>query len=184
MDEPHSSTLIDALTDVSDPRKARGKHYYWTLLLTLVCSALASGQRSGHGIARWVAEHATILLVRLRPERGRLPSESTLRRALRQVDVAALEQRLAQYTSPIASAAEPQVAVISSQGKILHGQALDGKAVRGASAYGQPPHLVSLVQHTSALRLRSSRNATKSQLLPRSCLAAPGLEWSQPWMRS
>ena len=125
MDEPQYNTLIDALTDVPDPRKARGKQYSWTLLLTLVSSALASGERSGHGIASWVAEHATILVVRLRPERGRLPSESTLRRALRRVDVVALEQRLAHYTSPMAIAAEPQLAVISSQGEILHGQALD-----------------------------------------------------------
>ena len=153
MDEPHSSTLMDALSAVPDPRKARGKQFSWILLLTLVSSALASGERSGHGIACWVAEHASALLAWLHPERGRLPSESTLRRALRRVDVVALEQRLAQYTCPIAVAAEPQVAVISSQGEILQGQALDGKAVRGACAHGQPTHLVSLVQHTSAVTL-------------------------------
>lgn len=153
MDEPQYSTLIDALADVPDPRKARGKQYSWTLLLTLICSALASGERGGHGIAIWVAEHATILLMRLHPERGHLPSESTLRRALRRVDVAALEQRLSQFAGAIASAAEPSVAVISAQGEILQGQALDGKAVRGACAHGQPTHLVSLVQHTSAVTL-------------------------------
>jgi len=153
MDEPQYSTLMEALSAVPDPRKARGKQYSWILLLTLVSSALASGERSGHGIASWVAEHASALLVWLHPERGRLPSESTLRRALRRVDVVALEQRLAQYTCPIAVAAEPQVAVINSQGEILQGQALDGKAVRGACAHGQPTHLVSLVQHTSAVTL-------------------------------
>src|SRR5215212_602973 len=153
MDEPHSSTLMEALSAVPDPRKARGKQFSWILLLTLVSSALASGERSGHGIASWVAEHASALLAWLHPERGRLPSESTLRRALRRVDVVALEQRLAQYSCPIATAAEPQVAIISAQGEILHGQALDGKAVRGACAHGQPTHLVSLVQHTSAVTL-------------------------------
>jgi predicted transposase YbfD/YdcC len=153
MDEPQYSTLMEALSAVPDPRKARGKQYSWILLLTLVSSALASGERSGHGIASWVAEHAAALLVWLRPERERLPSESTLRRALRRVDVVALEQRLAQYTCPIAVAAEPQLAIISSLGEILQGQALDGKAVRGACAHGQPTHLVSLVQHTSAVTL-------------------------------
>jgi predicted transposase YbfD/YdcC len=153
MDEPQYSTLLEALSAVPDPRKARGKQYSWVLLLTLVSSALGSGERSGHGIATWVAEHTSALLVWLRPERDRLPSESTLRRALRQVDVAALEQRMAQYTCSIAVVAEPHSAVISSQGEILHGQALDGKAVRGAGAHGQPTHLVSLVQHTSAVTL-------------------------------
>ena len=153
MDEPQYSTLMEALSAVPDPRKARGKQFSWILLLTLVRSALASGERSGHGIASWVAEHAAALLVWLHPERGRLPSESTLRRALRRVDVVALEQRLAQYTCPMAIAAEPQVAIINSQGEILHGQALDGKAVRGACAHAQPTHVVSLVQHTSAITL-------------------------------
>jgi len=153
MDEPQYSTLLEALSAVPDPRKARGKQYSWVLLLTLVSSALGSGERSGHGIASWVAEHASALLVWLHPERGRLPSESTLRRALRQVDVAALEQRVAQYTCPIAVASEPHSAVISPAGEILQGQALDGKAVRGACAHGQPTHLVSLVQHTSAVTL-------------------------------
>jgi len=141
------------LSAIPDPRKARGKQYSWVLLLTLISSALASGERNGHGIATWVAEHATALVVWLRPERGRLPSESTLRRVLRQVDVAALEQRLAGYICPLAVAAEAQAAIVSPQGEILQGQARDGKARRGACAHGQPTHLVSLVQHTSAVTL-------------------------------
>jgi DDE family transposase len=153
MDEPHSSTLLEALSAVPDPRKARGKHYSWVLLLTLVSSALGSGERSGHGIASWVVEHTEALLLWLRPKRGRLPSESTLRRALRQVDVVALEQQVAQYTCAIAAATQPHSAVISPQGEILQGQALDGKAVRGACAHAQPTHLVSLVLHTSAITL-------------------------------
>lgn len=153
MDEPQYSTLLEALSAVPDPRKARGKQYSWVLLLTLVSSALGSGERSGHGIASWVVEHTAALLLWLRPERGRLPSESTIRRALRQVDVVALEQRVATYTCPIASAAQPQSAIISPHGEVLQGQALDGKAVRGACAHAQPTHLVSLVQHTSAVTL-------------------------------
>ena len=153
MDEPQYSTLLEALSAVPDPRKARGKQYSWVLLLTLVSSALGSGERSGHGIASWVVEHTAPLLLWLRPERGRLPSESTIRRALRQVDVVALEQRVAHYTGPIAVAAQPHSTVISPQGEILQGQALDGKVLRGACAHAQPIHLVSLVQHTSAITL-------------------------------
>ena len=74
----------------------------------------------------------------------RLERILTLRRALRRVDVVALEQRIAQYTNLMASAAEPQITIISAQGEILHGQALDGKAVRGAcAAVSQPIWLVS-----------------------------------------
>lgn len=69
------------------------------------------------------------------------------------MDVVALEQRVAHYTCPIAVAAHPHSAVISPLGEILQGQALDGKALRGACAHAQPTHLVSLVQHTSAVTL-------------------------------
>ena len=141
---------------------------------------LASGERSGHGIATWVAEHAAALLVWLHPERARLPSESTLRRARRRMDVAALEQRLAQYTGPMAVAVAPQVAVISLPGELLRGQALDGKAVRGAGAHGQPIHLLSLVQHTSAVTLAQVAVEQKRNEIS----AAPGREPSPPWMRS
>lgn len=51
MDKPQYSTLLEALSAVPDPRKARGKQYSWVLLLTLVSSALGSGEHSGHGIA-------------------------------------------------------------------------------------------------------------------------------------
>ena len=162
MDQPQYSTLLEALSTVPDPRKARGKRYSWMFLLTLLCSALGSGERNGHGIASWVVEHAAALVVQLRPTRGRLPSEATLRRVLRCIDVVALEQKVAQYSQPIAQAAVPHTAVISAQGEILQGQALDGKAVRGACAHDQPTHLVSLVQHISAVTLAQVAVAQKS----------------------
>lgn len=69
MDQLQYSTLLSALSAVPDPRKARGKQYSWSLLLTLVSSALGSAERSGHGIASWVVEHTAPLLVWLHPER-------------------------------------------------------------------------------------------------------------------
>ena len=58
MDQPQYSTLMDALKEVPDPRKARGKQYPWSLLLTLACGALVSGQKTAHAIAHWVTLHA------------------------------------------------------------------------------------------------------------------------------
>jgi len=133
MDEQQYSTWMDALAAVPDPRKARGQRFSWHLLLALICSALASGQQSGHGIANWVEQHAVALLKRLKPDRGKLPSESTLRRALRRLDVAALEQQIAQYIEQLRRDAPYEGCVISPQGEVLQGQAVDGKAVRGAS---------------------------------------------------
>ena len=44
---------------------------------------------------------------------------------------------------------------------MLQGQALDGKTVRGASAHGDKTHLVSLVQHGSAVTLAQTEVASK-----------------------
>jgi hypothetical protein len=43
--------------------------------------------------------------------------------------------------------------VVPPGGTILQAQAIDGKAVRGATACGAPTHLVSLVQYSSGTTL-------------------------------
>jgi predicted transposase YbfD/YdcC len=139
MDRAQYTSLQAALADVPDPRQRRGRRYPWPLLLTLIAAALASGERNVRAIGQWVAEHADELTVALAPSRPRLPSTATLRRALSRVAVGALEQRVATFVAawPAAPAARGAWA----------GQALDGKAVRGANRHGARVHLVSLVRH-------------------------------------
>jgi predicted transposase YbfD/YdcC len=45
---------------------------------------------------------------------------------------------------------------------VVHGQALDGKAVRGAQAHGTPVHLLSLVRHGSGVTLAQQVVARKT----------------------
>ena len=97
MDRTEYSSLAAALADVPDPRKARGKRHPWPLILTRLAAALLSGERSVRGSGQWVAERAEELCGLLQPPRGRLPSVATLRRALRDVDVAALERQVAAF---------------------------------------------------------------------------------------
>jgi hypothetical protein len=61
--------------------------------LTLLTAGVASRERHVRGIGQWVAEHADDLIATLTPSHGRLPRTATLRRALRTVDVAALDER-------------------------------------------------------------------------------------------
>jgi predicted transposase YbfD/YdcC len=139
MDQGKYTTVMEALAAVPDPRKARGKRYPWALLLSLVSAALASGERSGRGIGQWVREQAEGLAALLgRPDRP-LPSEATLRRAVRAVDVAALEERLGAFEAPRS--------VRPADAAALRGLALDGKEVRGTRAHGVVTHLLSLARH-------------------------------------
>jgi len=157
MDTYQHTTLMDGLRQIPDPRKARGKRHDWLILLTLIASAVASGNQNGRAIAQWVREHALELLPLIQPTHGRVPSESTLRRVLRLVDIKALERHLSQYTNNLPPPDSLAGCIVTLNGEILQGQAIDGKAVRGAQAHGAPVHLVSRVQHGSGVTLGQVR---------------------------
>ena len=152
MDQSQYSTLMDVLAVIPDPRKARGKRFCWLVLLTLVACGLASGQQTARAIAQWIVLHADSLRAAL-PSLTRLPSESTLLRTLRLIDVCCLEAAVAGLSEPQPNADVQPAQVVTPSGTILEAQAVDGKALRGATACGAKTHLVSLVQHGTALTL-------------------------------
>jgi predicted transposase YbfD/YdcC len=154
-----------------DPRKARGKRHRWGLLLTLAGAALVSGERGLRAISQWVSERQEEWCQALCPPRRRLPSASTLRRALRVLDVAELEARAAALlrATPLTPAgpAAPTEPV---------GLALDGKKVNGATAHGAQAHLLSLTRHDDARVVRQREVAAKSNEIPAAPLLLAGLD--------
>jgi predicted transposase YbfD/YdcC len=156
MDEHKYSSMMDAVADVPDPRKRRGQRHPWAVILTLISAALVCGQRNGRAIGQWVSEHTAELQRELALPAQPLPSTSTLRRALRAMDVAALEARLTHYVQTL-DAPPPPAATAPWQG-----QAVDGKAVRGAQAQGAKVHLVSLVEHSTGRVRKQVRVRDKS----------------------
>jgi predicted transposase YbfD/YdcC len=166
MDQPKYITLTETLRSVPDPRHARGKRYSWLFLLTLIAAALASGQKTVNAIADWVKLHADELCEALKPPKGRMPSGSTFYRAVRAIDLVTLEVQLSDFAEPLATARANSASITTSEGKILQGQALDGKEVRGSQAHGQPLTLVSLVQHGTGITLAQVETDTKSNEIP------------------
>lgn len=164
MDARKYTTLVQALGAVPDPRRRRGQRYPWVLLLTLVSAALASGQRNGRAIGQWVREHQVELTRAVGWEGRALPSEATLRRAVRAVDVTALEEKIGAFVGERRprTRARPR----------WEGIALDGKELRGALAHRQPVHLVAAVRHdglvlTQTLVSRKGNEITASPRLLR-----------------
>lgn len=104
-------------------------------------------------MGQWVEEHADDICAHLGHNQRPLPSTSTLRRALRMVDVTALEARGAQQQRTVAAPAS---------GTPWQGYAVDGKAIRGAQGYGEKLHLVSLVHHQTGIVHQQVRVRTKS----------------------
>ncbi len=152
---------MDALKEVPDPRKARGKRYSWTFLLAVVCTALASAQRTPHAIAHWITLHAAEILQELAPRRTTMPSEATIRRFLRLIDLQALEKQVTTYNQQLATETKSGT-ITTTKGEVLQGQAVDGKELRGVRAHGQPLSLVNLVQHGSGTLLGQTDVAEKS----------------------
>ncbi len=159
MDSRTYSTLMDAVADVPDPRKRRGKRHPWALILTLISAALVCGQHSGRALGQWVEEHSGELLSHLPIPQRPLPRSATLRRAMRALDVTMLEDRLAQFAHDLDAATPP------SDAAPWQGQAVDGQALRGAQRRGTQVHLVSLVQHATGrickqVRVHDTSNAS------------------------
>jgi predicted transposase YbfD/YdcC len=154
------NTLTEALAQVPDPRAARGQRYEWLFLLVVVGAALMSGKKTLLDINSWVQAHGVELKTTLRPKKGRLPSLWTLRRVVCDVAITKLEEALSQFQVGLIEETGGAGTLVTHQGRELHGQALDGKTVRGASAHGDLIHLVSLVHHDSGLVLDQDK-ATK-----------------------
>lgn len=96
----------------------------------------------------------------LGPSARHLPNESTIVRALRTIDVRALEAEMTRIADQTANSL-PHPTIQCPNGERLDGQAIDGKAVRGAARQGQPTHLVSLMLHGSSITLAQCAVATK-----------------------
>lgn len=162
MDAPRYWDLRTALAAVPDPRRRRGRRYPWPVLLTPVAAALVSGQQSLRAIGQWVAEHAAAVgpLVGLSP--GRAPSAATLRRAMRAVDLAALELQLTAFVAALPAPPAPSPGERAPRPPLpWTGLAPDGKAVRGANRHGAAVHLVGLVRHDDGRMLRQVAVADK-----------------------
>lgn len=166
MDHKQYASFLPFLQLVPDPRKARGKRYPWLLLLVGVTAALLSGQVTGSAIAEWVAEHVHEIAAFLRMKVPGAPSHSTVRRAVRYVDVEMLERVVAEHEQAMERESQAASTVAEAHRQPLRGQAIDGKEVRGAGAHGDKVHLVSIVQHGSGVVLAQQEVGEKTNEIP------------------
>jgi hypothetical protein len=79
-------TLIEALQTIPDHRRGAGRRYpLWVLLLLIILGTM-SGYRGYRGLARFMQRHQEHLALRLGLPRTALPSYSTIRRLLMDID--------------------------------------------------------------------------------------------------
>jgi predicted transposase YbfD/YdcC len=145
-----SSTLLQALEAVPDPRHRRGRRHPLQSVLYLALGAVLAGADSWAAVADWAAVTDSDVLVCRRP-----PHASTFRRLLGRVDVTALEAALTGWVLGRRDAAAAEAAAaggpLAERRTVL---AADGKTLRGSSrADGAQTKLVSVYDHASHLVL-------------------------------
>ncbi len=142
--------LYEVFEQIPECRKARGIRYKLPALLSVTACAVLSGQKSVAAIAQWAREQEPEILRHLGCRRGQAPSETTLRRVFRVVDIADFDRRVGAWFA-------------RRQTLAGQGLAMDGKTVRG-SANGDTPaaHLVSVVSHDKRTVVAQEQVASKT----------------------
>ena len=149
--------LAEVLKNVDDPRDRRGVRHSLFTVLSLDVTGVMAGCRSLTAI--W--EHTTDLtatdLEALGLEAGQaLPSESTIRRVLQDLDPADLNTHLRSWFCT-------RTGTVAGRRVI----AVDGKTMRGARTSKDPaPHLLSALDHATGTVLTQARVADKTNEIP------------------
>lgn len=79
-------TLIEALQTIPDHRRGAGQRYpLWVFLLLIILGTM-SGYRGYRGLSRFMLRHQEHLTQQLGLPRAKLPSYSTIRRLLMEID--------------------------------------------------------------------------------------------------
>ena len=115
--------LFEVFSELPDFRKRKGRRHEIAQVLTVVILGLLSGQDNPRQIARWVRGLSPEERTRLKLWRRQAPSESTIRRVLRRVNVRLLSAKLNAWVEEVARA-------WGWAGK-LPGTSVDGKMLRG-----------------------------------------------------
>ena len=157
MGQPQNSTeyehLVPCLAGIPDPRGKQGRQYTWLFLLTIIATAMLSGESTPLGISQWLKRYETELVASLRPARNRMASSSTIQRVLRKISIEALEEAVSRYLRGLRPAMGESGQIVTLTGERLQCLAVDGKTVRCATAHGQVTHLVSVVAHEDGIVL-------------------------------
>jgi predicted transposase YbfD/YdcC len=135
--------LLEALSQVPDPRDPRGVRYGLAAVLALAVCATLAGARSYAAIFEWASDAPAELRAELGVP-GAVPDLVTIWRVLTAVDPAALDRALGSWvTARLAARRVPGT---------RPALAVDGKTLRGArTGQGAAPHLMACLDHGSGV---------------------------------
>ena len=112
--------IMEAFAKLEDPRRRAGKRHQQTLCLALFTLAVVAGNQGFLAIGDWLKSYREQLLEWFDPPKQRLPSYSTIRRVLLNVDYRDYSECLAEFFEIAPEAGE----TIAMDGKVLKGSYL------------------------------------------------------------
>jgi len=122
--------IVEAFKELPDPRRSAGQRHHQALCLALFTLAVTAGNHGFLAIGDWLKAYHDELLVLFKPPKNRLPSYSTIRRVLLNLDYRCYSACLARFFE-IQPLPEETIAV-------------DGKVLRGSyEAISDAPQVVS-----------------------------------------
>lgn len=141
-------SLAQALSEIPDFRQAKGKRYDLLPILLLSCIAMMCGCTSQSAIADWGHNYSRHWLWKLGFKKGCAPSQSTLHRIFKSMDVVKFELLLSDWSQRVFRL------VGFTAPSNLEGASIDGKLLCGSSKQkaGQP-HLLASLSHKLGLVL-------------------------------
>ncbi len=81
-----SKSLVDYLKEIPDPRKRKGRHHELWQILLIIIMGIMSGNLGYQGLGRFVERHRRNLIKQLGLKQGTVPSYSTMRRIMMEID--------------------------------------------------------------------------------------------------
>ena len=141
--------IVEAFSDLPDARRGAGRRHQQALCLALFTLAVSAGCQGFLAISDWLDSYRAELLALFCPPKDRLPSYSTIRRVLLNLDYEAYSLCLAQFfeIEPLA-------------GETI---ALDGKVLRGSYTRDTP---ASTTESHPAIQLVSVYVVERGLILP------------------
>lgn len=133
----HCPVLMDVLSDITDPRQAKGTRHPLKAILALSVAAMLCGYRSYSAIAEWGRNYGDEFLQALGFRRRKAPCAATFFNVYGRLDEEELERKLGAWAEGLSELTQAET-------ELLEQTCLDGKSLRGSRKQGAPAaHLLS-----------------------------------------
>ncbi len=156
-----NNSLLNVLTEIKDPRRGEGLRHSLPMVLVIVLMATMSGYFGYRGIGDFIKRNRKDLLKYFNPKKSRLPSFSTVRRVMQEINHE-------DFTTKFYDWAVQYVEIQKGDWLSLDGKAIKGTVSNGTSSEQKFISLISVFSEKSRQILSVGKiNNSKESEIPK-----------------